>query len=214
MRFSLTFALGLLFLFLSYSCSEDDGGNEPFEEQTCTILSEYYFSGYINDTLYCFNEGIDNYQRYSGSTFYYEDTINAKFTIGIDTYPLSVDDKHIYLRTPLVDSYDLDKISDLFPIRKLTSDEIKLFELNYNIIVNADKKNTFERERFKCNFDDESSSIEVIDFKNVYIPNLHSGTIFKVKLLINCTFYDSLGNIKSELVSGEMTGLIFVNDVQ
>lgn len=198
-------------LFIIISCDNEDE-TLPITEQKCEIQSEYFFTGIVNDTLKCFNKGINNYQWYSGGS-YQGDTINGRFMIGMDTYPVSVDDEHIFIYTPIVNTSDPEKISALFPKGMLTNDEKSNFILHYNIVTNVEEGLYPEMEYLKAKFYEESSSIEVIDFFKVsYNPIYISSSVFYIKLLINCNLYDSSGNLKYSLVSGELGGLIYSSD--
>lgn len=199
------FGVGISFFI--FSCSKM-GELEPEKDNLiCENQSEFHFSGIINDSLKCFNDGVNNYQRYSGSiTSYFE---GSRFVIGMDTYPVGIGDEFIFLRTPVVATEDPEQISSLFPIRELTIGERSEFKLTYNNVLKVENGHPQEIDYLFGDFEDDSSKIEVLDFS---ITQSNPNSIFKVKIIINCKLFDRNGQLKSELVSGELTGLIYAND--
>lgn len=204
--------IGVLCFLLIFSCNKTDE-IENIPVQVCENQSEMHFYGIINDSLKCFNEGVNNYQRYFGTTHNpLEGNLPlSRFVLGLDTSPITAGDEFIYLYTPVVNTEDIEQIKQLFPKRKLTVEERNEFKLLYFNIISVENEIPIEVEYFESNFASDLAFIEVLDFDIIQsIPH----TKIKVKISLNCKLYDSSGQLKKEIVSGELTGLIYAYDYE
>ncbi len=194
----------VFFLFITSCNKKNDGFNS-----TCDNKTEFHFSGFVNNNLKCFNQDVQNYQLYIGSSGNSDEGYPplGRYVIGMNTWPITVGDEYIILSTPVIDLEDPSKVPPIFPLRELTLNERSKFQLEYSYITSVENI-PYEREIQTANFDN-NSSIEIISFEEVYSD---TDFIFKISLLISCRLYDKFGDLKGEIKHGELTGLIYVHD--
>jgi hypothetical protein len=200
MKIRIVLYFGLTTIVLLFACRK-----EPKEKILCYNQTECHFSGIVNGIVKCFNEGINNYQGYSGTNLS-GDLKFGSILIGMNTYPVRVGDENIYLVTPIIEVKNLDQIDSIFPVRKLTQEEISNFKIYYELITETNNNFPVRYSTLtgKLNKD---SSIEIVSFE---ATNTNSYTLVKIKLRISCKLYDSSNMQTGEIKSGELAGKIYL----
>ena len=195
------------FMLILFGCNNNE--DEPSTPLTsCSISSDYHFSGDVNGISKSFVNKSQNYQTYSGGSLTGGEEPIGRIVFGIKTSPLNIGDEAIYIHTPNVNTEDAAKIASLFPIGKLSLEQRKEFKLYYRTMLDIDNLQT---ETLVGKFD-EDSTIEICKIEKLY----GSGGItnYKVRMTFNCNLYKEGLNeeLKGEIKYGEITGLISVLD--
>lgn len=201
----------LILLLFFTSCSKDIV-SEDDHVPTCEIKTDYYFSGKINGEQKCFDSGIQNYQKYVGTYTNYRDSLPpyGSFVIGIDTNPISVNDEHLHLYSPITNLEDPSEIPYKFPIRELTSKERSEFKLKFVQITGMEDGLVTETQWLDGIFDDDST-IEVISFEEF---ERSTSILYKVCIGFNCNLYNDNGELTGIIEDGELKGEISIFKLQ
>jgi len=194
-----------IFVLTLFGCDNNEELLPP--SPYCYISGDYHFSGYVNGISESFVNNSQNYQRYVGSTMQGGEEPIGRFVFGINTWPLNIGDKSIFIYTPKVNTQDADEVATLFPRGELSLEQRKDFKLYYETIIDV---NDYQSERFEGKFD-EDSTIEICKIEKVYSSSGY--TNYMVRMIFSCKLYSVglNGEPKGEINSGEITGMISIH---
>ncbi|TYA71617.1 hypothetical protein [Seonamhaeicola marinus] len=195
------------------ACNTPDAKQEEDDilQALCLNSAEFHFSGYINDEVKCFSDGLGNYQRYSGGAIEgHEDPIGV-FTMGINTWPLNNGDEAIFINTPKVDTKNANDVIAKLPIGELPLQQRQEFHLWYRVIDQIRDVSNMITTELEAKFDENSAiTITEVEKEN---NDLYDGTTLKVSMTISCRLYDQDDKMSGSIESASFTGRIYVNDI-
>ncbi len=117
-------------------------------------------------------------------------------------------DEWVLILTPEMNTEDPSDVMEKLPLGELTLLQRRDFIVRYQVVTGVDTPKT---EVLLGKFDNDSSiliyDLELVD----YLPGA-SNTQFKISMLFSCKLYDTDGNLKGEIKSGDVTGIISLFD--
>lgn len=202
---------------LLFSCNKEDSKPEVSSKQKalveinkfCSSLTPNHFAGIVLGKEKCLNDGINNYQSYSG-------TYDERIVMGMDTYPLTEADEAIFVLSPVVELSNFEQINQVFIIGKKefttpTSFQESGFQIYYQVLnkikTNSENEFTFYFTRYG---EQENSTIEVVDKYDLPWSGEPDPRKMRISLLINCKLYDESGQYKGEIKNGLLTNDVYV----
>ncbi|TXG35621.1 hypothetical protein [Seonamhaeicola maritimus] len=197
-----------------FTCSETVKEETAIvEESPCRNAKEFHFSGYINDDVKCFNDGIQDYQRYSGGEVEGHEAPIGRFVMGMDTWPVNNGDEALFIYTPKANTKDVEDIKAKLPLGELSLEQRQEFLLRYRVVLDVADIHNMKTHQLNAKFDNDSS-INIYKIEELHNYLFYTGTILKVSMLISCNLYDRDNNLAGEIRSGDFTGLIYVDDAK
>ena len=205
----ITFFTLCLFLGTIFSCNNDDDGTSSLEslvEQLCEPSAPAYFRGFLSGENLCWNEGIEDFQSYSGSGSAGEPGGNTSYfwQIGVDQFPVTDNSQRIFIliesesdpltldRSEFLSSLNLGE----YPFEKITTTDDVL-----SVVVQYSSGNDFYSTEFGPQDDAKLEILERVE--SVAIGNTDR---LYLKIRFNCKLYDSNGTIKEVIEVGEVAG--------